>query len=275
MVETNITVKHDPRAEQVARAIHDALNPVQTILFGSRARGDYGWYSDIDIFIITGSETEPDYRKYAKSVAEQARQQLLPEADRADVICSTLEKFLSDRPLKNNLANHVARDGVAIMPPDEIGYSNDYGEAAIDWNNVRTRAKDAIDNADAIQNNVDVDRIAEKVLGHIAQQALEHGYKALLGANGHEYPVSWQGHNLDGLVSLVRERLSLAADFPIPGEEYGYLSEFAGGAVYADDLPLLNRQAIHRDIPAAVERLMQLIAETSGYDPATDPETTA
>ena len=37
--------------------------------------------------------------------------------------------------------------------------------------------------------------------------------------------------------------------FPNPGEEYRYLTEFAGSAIYADDLPPLNRAAIHRDIP--------------------------
>ena len=272
MVGINIAVKHDPRAEQVARAVHDALNPVQTILFGSRARGDYRRHSDIDIFIITGSETEPDYRKHAKSLAEQVRKELLPEADKTDVICWTLERFLGGRPLKNNLANHVARDGVPIMPPEEIGYSSEYGDAAIDWNNVRTRAKDAMDCAYAIGHTVDIASTPEKVLGHIAQQALEHGYKALLGANGHEYPVGWRGHDLDGLVALVRERLDLPADFSIPGAEYTYLSEFAGGAIYANDLPVLNRDAIYRDIPAAVERLMTLIAETSGYNPGADPE---
>ncbi len=275
MVESNVAVKHDPRAVSVARQVHAALNPVQTILFGSRARGDYRWYSDIDIFIITGGETEPDYRNYAKNIAEQARKELLPEAGKTDVICSTLEKFLNDRPLKNNLANYVAREGLPIMPPEQTGYTSDYGEEAIDWNNVRIRVRDARENARAIESNIDVDRIGEKVLGHIAQQALEHGYKALLGANGHEYPVSWRGHDLDGLTALVRERLGLGADFPIPGEEYGYLSEFAGGAIYADDMPPLNRSRIHREIPDAVARLMRLIAETSGYNPSSDPEMAA
>ena len=135
MVATNVAVKHDPRAERVARAVHAALNPAQTILFGSRARGDYRWHSDIDIFIVTGSETEPDYRKRAKGVAEEARQELLPEADKVDVVCWTMARFLDGRPLRNNLANHVARDGVPIMPPEEIGYSSDYGAEAIDWNN--------------------------------------------------------------------------------------------------------------------------------------------
>ena len=263
---------HDSRAADVASAVHDVLNPVQTILFGSRARGDHRWYSDIDIFVITAGETAPDYREYAKGIAEQARKELLPEADKTDVICWTLQKFLDNRCLKNNLANRVARDGLPIMPPEEIGYSSDHGAESIDWNNVRTRVRESRENADSIQNGVDIERIGQKVLGHIAQQALEHGYKALLGANGHDYPVGWQGHDLGGLIALVRERLSLGSDYPIPGEEHSYLTEFAGSAIYADDLPPLNRNRIHREIPDAVERLIRLMAETSGYDPAADPE---
>ena len=272
MVNTASITRHDTRAARVASVVHDALNPVQTILFGSRARGDYRWYSDIDIFVITADETEPDYREYAKSVAEQARKELLPEADKTDVICWTLRKFLDNRCLKNNLANHVARDGLPIMPPEEIGYSSDHGAESVDWNNVRTRVRDSMENADSIQNGVDIERIGEKVLGHIAQQALEHGYKAALSANGHDYPVGWQGHDLVGLIALVREKLEIPVEVSVPGEEYSYLTEFAGSAIYADDLPPLNREAIHRDIPAAVEQLLRIIAETSGYDPATDPE---
>lgn len=267
---TSIT-KHDRRAAEVARAVHEVLNPVQTILFGSRARGDFRRYSDIDIFVITGSETEPDYREHAKRVAEQAREALLPEADRTDVVCWTLDKFLDNRCLKNNLANHVARDGLPIMPPEEIGYPSDYGEESIDWSNVRTRVRDAIGNADTLQNALDVNRANEKAFGHIAQQALEHGYKALLGANGHEYPVGWRGHDLASLIALVREKLALPDDVAVPGEYHSYLTEFAGSAIYADDLPPLNRSRIHQEIPDAVEQLMRLIAETSGYDPANDP----
>ena len=275
MVDTGSITQHDTRAAQVAGVVHDALHPVQTILFGSRARGTHQSDSDIDLFIITAAETPPDYREYAKGIAERARQELLPEAGKTDVICYTLERFLNDRRLINNLANHVAREGLPIMPPDEIGYSSDHGAEAIDWNNVRTRVRDARENAYAIENGVDVERIGEKVLGHIAQQALEHSYKALLGANGHDYPVGWRGHDLAGLIALARERLGLRSDFPIPGEDYRYLTEFAGSAIYADDLPPLNRAAIHRDIPAAVEQLMRLMAETSGDDPATDPDAAA
>ena len=274
MVDTAFITRHDTRAAQVAGAVHDALNPVQTILFGSQGPRNPQAGLRYRPAYPHGRGDPPDYREHAKGVAERVRQELLPEADKTDVICYTLERFLNDRALINNLANRVARDGVPIMPPEEIGYSSDHGEESVDWNNVRTRVRDAMDNSYAIQHTVDPALTPLKVLGHIAQQALEHGYKALLGANGHDYPVGWRGHDLAGLIALVRQRLGLPEDYVIPGEEYSYLTEFAGSAIYADDLPPLNRAAIHRDIPAAVEQLMGLLTQTSGYDPAADPDAT-
>ena len=47
-------LQHDPKALAVARAVHDAIHPETVILFGSRARGDYGPDSDIDLLVITG-----------------------------------------------------------------------------------------------------------------------------------------------------------------------------------------------------------------------------
>ena len=57
MVDTAFITRHDTRAAQVAGAVHDALNPVQTILFGSRARGTHRPDSDIDLLILTAEET--------------------------------------------------------------------------------------------------------------------------------------------------------------------------------------------------------------------------
>ena len=86
--------------------------------------------------------------------------------------------------------------------------------------------------------------------------------------------MGWRGHDLAGLIALVRERLDLPADFPVPGEDHSYLTEYAGSAIYADDLPPLDRSRIHREIPAAVEQLIRLSVETSDYDPESDHEAT-
>ena len=45
----------DPKACAVARAVGDEVHPDRVILFGSRARGDFGPDSDVDLLVITDS----------------------------------------------------------------------------------------------------------------------------------------------------------------------------------------------------------------------------
>ncbi len=55
---TTTQTQHDPRALQIARSLHREVRPAITILFGSRARGDYvDGRSDIDIMLV--QETLP------------------------------------------------------------------------------------------------------------------------------------------------------------------------------------------------------------------------
>ena len=50
----------DPHAVAVARAVNEHEQPQATILFGSRARGDYhDQYSDIDLLLVC--EQSPGY----------------------------------------------------------------------------------------------------------------------------------------------------------------------------------------------------------------------
>ena len=49
---TTQAIKTDRRALDVARKIHSMAESEQTILFGSRARGDHRPDSDVDVLII-------------------------------------------------------------------------------------------------------------------------------------------------------------------------------------------------------------------------------
>ena len=49
---------HDPRALEVTREIDWILNPLDTLLFGSRARGDWNEASDIDVIVIARDDGE-------------------------------------------------------------------------------------------------------------------------------------------------------------------------------------------------------------------------
>ena len=62
----------DPKACAVARAVGEVVRPDRVILFGSRARGDFSPHSDVDLIIITGSNST-DRQKYLRTSAAAHR----------------------------------------------------------------------------------------------------------------------------------------------------------------------------------------------------------
>lgn len=57
-----MTGSDDRRIQEMVRRIVEAVNPEQVILFGSRARGEGGVDSDVDLMIIAPSD-QPIWRR--------------------------------------------------------------------------------------------------------------------------------------------------------------------------------------------------------------------
>ena len=85
----------DPHAVRIARELHQSENPALTVLFGSRARGDYApGRSDVDILIVheqsPAEEQEQRVRLHAQSLAASLyRGYWVP----VNVVWMTLEQF--------------------------------------------------------------------------------------------------------------------------------------------------------------------------------------
>jgi predicted nucleotidyltransferase len=253
----------DPQALGIACRIHELAGASQTILFGSRARGDHQPGSDIDVLII--KDTRPTER-WLENLREQARRlqkTRLPQASGIDVLCMTEAEFMRDRRLRNHLANSIAKQGFQIMPEERLDRPSDSPEEWTNWQDVRDRLNDATDAAEDLQlwrNSGLVAQMSDKGVGRAGQTALENVYKAMLGAHGFEYPVSGRdGHNLRILVDRIRRDLDWPSDQPVPGEEHQYLSEFGGAGLYASEHPALDKMGIATDIPQAVEQLKNVV----------------
>ena len=92
---------------------------------------------------------------------------------------------------------------------------------------------------------------------------MENAYKALLGANGKPYPTRGRdGHNLRILLEEIREYSLWSEDQEVPGQNYQYLTAFSASQIYSHKHMPLDKQAIARDIPDAVESLMAAVEET-------------
>ena len=249
----------DRRALEVAREVHRMAEPEQTILFGSRARGDHRPDSDIDVLIIRKHSPTEEWLDDLRDRARKVQKARLPEASGIDVICMTVDEFAGRRHLRNNLANSIVRQGAPILPQE----NTEPREESIDWDDVDGKINDAVDAANALTSLAEagiLHSFPDKQFGRIAQNALENAYKAVLGAHGFEYPTSGgSGHNLRIITERIRQHQIIPDGARMPGEEHRYLTEFGGAALYSHEHLPLDKEAIARDVPLAVAELRALV----------------
>lgn len=252
-------IKADRRAFDVALEVHRMAESEQTILFGSRARGDHRPDSDIDVLIIKKRSPTEEWLDDLRDRARKVQKARLPEASGIDVICMTVDEFADRRHLRNNLANSIARQGAPILPQE----NTELPEESIDWDDIDGKMKDAVgaaDSLDAIANAGILDVMSDKQTGRMALDALENAYKAVLGAHGFEYPTSGgSGHNLRIITELIKRHGIVPPGAPVPGENHRYLTEFGGAALYSHEHLPLDKESIARDVPQAVAALQALV----------------
>jgi HEPN domain-containing protein len=242
----------DPHAVAVAQAVCRQVEAAQVYLFGSRARGSYDANSDIDLAIITTDPVPEDRRLTIDGIAEQVAIALHPDSPAADLSFLTVTELLRERVKKNTLANSIAKEGKPIMDGSTAGRDAEFAEEAVDWADVDARvtsAREALTDLEVLSSDA---RSSDRTIGYVAQQALEHAYKALIAAHGEAYPTGGRdGHNLRILAGRVQE--VMGRDFQVPGAHWQSLTAYAGGGRYQDDQPPLgDRQRLSREISAAV-----------------------
>ena len=257
---------HDPAALKVAQAVKQAAGPEHVILFGSRARGDHRADSDIDLLIIGKLQVDEGYKERLDNIANRAAETLHPQTPVTDLAFMTGEQFLRERSKVNSLAHSAAKYGVHTMPtdPEDPGYEYqaDSQEAELNWKDINDRAKDSLDSLSALVGLINTNA-AESWVGYAAQQALEHGYKALISALGAEYPKSGrEGHDLSRLVQILQVRLQTEE---ILGGNLVYLTAFAGAGRYEGERPdIEDRHALVEEVSAVVSNLMDEIENRTG-----------
>ena len=189
---TTHAIKADRRAFEIAREIHRMAGPEQTILFGSRARGDNRPDSDIDVLIIRKHSPTEDWLDDLRDRARALQKTRLPEVSGIDVICMTADEFAGRRHLRNNLANSIAKQGAPILPqtPDQA----EPPEESIDWDDVDGKINDAVNAANdltALAQSGIISTFSDKQLGRIAQNALENAYTGRPGRPRLRVPHRW------------------------------------------------------------------------------------
>ena len=224
--------KYDAKALAVARTVQEREQPVLTILFGSRSRGDHDEeWSDIDIMLVTADEAVVSDRKEAADAAAAAASANYGHYVPVQLVWRTLESFRHNRRYTNSLETNAVRDGI-IMPKDPEQYGSSHCEDAetgyeYDWSAYETRLEDAMEHLEEFRSLVERGR-SDQLIGLHAQRALEHGMKALLEAHRAEYR---HNHEIGGLLGNIRRVDPAMANFRLSIDPDTY-SHYAGRHAY-------------------------------------------
>ena len=116
--------KTDPRALQIAREIDQSEKPAVTVLYGSRARGDYAeGRSDVDLLLV---QEDPPTEEQRERVDLKSRSLSVSiyrgQRVNVQVIWLTLDEFNKSRRFINNFVGGAIDHGIILS-----NRSIDYG----------------------------------------------------------------------------------------------------------------------------------------------------
>ena len=255
----------DPRAIHVAQAVHNRENPQATILFGSRARGDYEELrSDIDIMLVLPEEPGKEHKE---SVAQWVQETALAAYGRrvpVQLVWFAKTDFNENRRYINHITTQAMLDGVVMSGNPEEFHSryldDEETEYEYQWTDYHNRLYHAESHLEAFQH-LDAAGFNDLLVAQHAQSALEHAMKAIITGHG---GTAERTHNLGRLLGTVRRIDPQMSDFrlSIPPDLY---SEYAGDDEYRRERthPLLTDQDNYRertvnDVRALIERAREL-----------------
>ena len=263
MSETNC----DPRALKVAQALHERERPQATILFGSRARGDYEeGRSDIDIIQVNPGVPDQSYKDRATEWAEGIAQAAYGRRVPVQLVWFSHADFHEHTRYVNHVATRALLDGV-VMSPHPENYRSRYAKDGIReadsqeetvyehvWTDYDNRMLHAELHLDMFETADDLGK-HDLILGQHAHSALEHGMKAVIAAYGGTYAAT---HNLGHIIGTIRRLEDELSDFllNIPPDIY---NEYAGNQEYKEIRrePQLTDQPNYRERTVAdAQRLL-------------------
>ncbi len=251
----------DPRALRLARRLHQTVQPEVTILYGSRARGDYrDGDSDIDIMLVQENEPSEDQKSRARRIAQNLAKAQYTGAVPVQIVWQTSQEFGRMRRAVNHLVSNALREGI-VMPRNLEEYSNryaaDYDDQEFEWTITDQRYRHAEVHLDSFHSMIDLQK-DDLVIGQQAQNAMEHALKAVISANGERYP---RTHDIN---QLTEKALQWDPEFQftlsVPGEVY---NQYAGSDEYYDARnPLTSipdyRELVDSDVEAVMQRVREI-----------------
>ena len=199
----------DPIGLAVAKAAQEAVPEATVILFGSRARGDHGPNSDVDLMVVADTNDRMALLGIQGAADRAACLKLCEFKGKFgyDVIGIMRQRFGYCRRARNHVAGQVLRDGV-IMNDDEFDdlSDEDFDDGyPRDWPDIRQRLINARRWLRSLNHNIDTGNDDQELIGFIAQQAVENALKGWISAIDCDYT---NVHRIDLLADIVMDNVA-------------------------------------------------------------------
>ena len=173
----------DPRALDVARAVHQRERPHATILYGSRARGDHDEYrSDIDIMLVQPEVPDGEYKGAVAEWAEDVVSATYGRCVPVQLVWFSQQRFQEGKRYVNHVATRALMDGVVVSRCPQAYRIGCADATEYDWSNYDNRMRYAEVNLAGFEDTIDRD-CPDLIIGFHAQDALKYALKALLEAH--------------------------------------------------------------------------------------------
>ncbi len=225
----------DPRAVAVAEAVHQRERPQATILFGSRARGDYhDKYSDIDLLLVCEESPDDENREEARDFVRRTVKAVYKREVPFQLEYTCRDFFDSQRPYINSVPTQALLTGVVVSDSPEE-FTSQYASQPegfprrYNWPEYDEHIAAAEDFLTAFNSLSEVNPV-DRALGQLAQQALERAMKAAIIAHG--ATPERNTHNIGGLLGTLRRLDAEMAEYHFSVEPDIY-NQYAGGDRYA------------------------------------------
>ena len=250
--------KCDPRALKVARELHRSEQPELTILFGSRARGDYREYvSDIDIMLVQAERPSREQQCRVERAALDAAERFCGRPVPVQVVWKTSQEFDRMRRTINDVVVHALREGVIMPPEQENRRQSDTDDHSYEWSITDERVRHAEMHLFGFNGMIGIDA-PDDLIGQQAHAAMEHALKALISASGRSYQ---HVHNIH---ILTRDALAADPGFQfVPGIDGGIYNQYAGRDEYdPTENPISHipgyRETVNGDVTAILNRVREI-----------------
>ena len=99
------------KVEEAVRRIVEAANPLQVIVFGSRARGDHRVDSDLDLAVILDGDVEFVYQRVPYTLLSGLRMEV-------DMVVVAKAKYDEHRIWRNSVYHNIYRQGIVLYDRD-------------------------------------------------------------------------------------------------------------------------------------------------------------